>query len=142
VPVAALIDSSVYPEIRALIDSSIAESQLPDSMISMSVFQGMAEKEVVRMYPNAYIETDAAKLSHIQRATIYLTAAFLAPSVPDVISEHFGNYQYRRNSLNTSDLADRLRGMAEDEINQILDLIDSAEIIPIMFTTAWGPRGS
>lgn len=124
-----------------LIDSTLTEVQLPDDVIGMSVFQGMAEKDVIRIYPAAATETDSEKIEHIQRATILLTASYIAPSIPSLQGEHLGNYQYRRIAIDSNALADRLRGLAEDELTQIDPLDDDGEVIPIMFTTAIGPRG-
>lgn len=137
-----LIDADQYDEVRAAIDVSLTSAQVPDSIIGMSVYQGLAERDVIRSYPNAVADMSDTDLApHIMRATIFLTASYLAPQIPYVLKENFGNYSYTRKDADLIALADSLRGLAENELailnNEDLDYSP----VPVMFTLAKATRG-
>lgn len=138
----SLIDADSYNEVRATIDVSLTSRQLPDDVIAMSVYQGLAEREVIRAYPTAVADLDDPVLGpHIKRAVVFLTASYLVPQVPFVIKENFGNYTYTRKEIDLEGLADNLRGLAENELAILNDAEVDYSPVPTLFTTAKASRG-
>lgn len=140
----ALITPAEYPEIRAVLDTSLTSTQVPDAMIEYSIYLGRAEREIIGMYPSAQTVvtagTDTAAIAVIKRATIYLVAALLAPAIPRLLKEHLGIYNYTRKMQELDEQVDYLRGMVESELSTIVDIAFS-DIIPTLFTVARGNRG-
>lgn len=136
-----LINTADFDEIRALIDTTLTSTQLPNSIVGMTIFSGVAESAVVRVYPTALSETDPIIISHLRLATIFYTASLLARQVPMLLKEHFGNYHYERMKMDVNALADRLWSYGEDELDQVIDPGLLTSPVPILFTTVHGNRG-
>lgn len=137
-----LIDDSAYDEIRAAIDVSLTSKQVPDALISMSIYQGLAERDIINLLPTAEVDMDdPVKAVHIRRAVIFLTASHLIPQVPFIVKENFGNYSYTRKDMDLAIQADVLRGLAENEIAIITGVDVFISPVPILFTTAKASRG-
>ena len=78
----AILSSADYPQVRAIIDPSLDENTLPDSILSMDIYQGRAESEVKSMDPDAETRT-GEDLNKIKRAVILLMASYYLESLPD-----------------------------------------------------------
>lgn len=132
----ALISSADYPAVRAAIDITLTQKQLPDAIISLPIFQGMAEAEVLRVYPAAQTATDPTIVATVKNATVLITAALLVPSVPMLTRETFGNYQYQRARVDLATLAATIRARADDMLGILVDPTGDTLNMPTMFTKA------
>lgn len=136
----ALIDASHYPAVRAAIDISLDDKMLPDSIISLQIYRGSAETEVLDKDPNAATRTGDEQ-THIQNATIYLTAARLAPAVPQLVDARDDQVSWKRKEADWDARADELRALAEAELNEVLQPAAEAPSRPTVFAAASGRRG-
>lgn len=136
----ALLTTADYPAIRAALDVSLTARDLPDSVIGLAIYVGAAEAEVLVRDPLAASRTGAEQ-QHLVNAAVFLTAALLAPALPDLTSEHFAEYSYNRNVDWLARAAD-LRRRFEAELAAVLAPDDAATYNrPTMFTAASGTRG-
>jgi hypothetical protein len=130
-----------YATIRAAIDISLSSAALPDSIISMSIYQGAAELGVLARDPLAAtrIGTDA---QHIVNAVIYWTAALLVPAIPKLTREQFDTeYTVNRAQMDPLVQARTLRGLADAELDAVLAAGKTTPERPTMFALAHGCRG-
>lgn len=134
-----LLTSSDYPAIRAAIDISLDPEVLPDSIIDHPIYAPWADAEVCRRDP-AWAGRDAAGQQKLVNAAIFLTAAVLAPAIPQVIQEQTTEHSYSRRSVDWSRLADELRARAEQEIAAVVET-SAAIDRPTMFSVGTGRRG-
>lgn len=109
------IDATRFDSIRRALDPEIDSEVLPDDVIADPVFLGRAAQKVVQLDPLATTRT-GDQLEAIQMATIFLTAAFLAPVLSQVITEQFVDYRARYNPLSQMELVSMLNGAAADQI--------------------------
>ena len=63
----ALIDAAQYPAVRAALDKSITENELPDTHIQQPIFLPAAEAVVLALVPDAASRT-GDDLARIKRA--------------------------------------------------------------------------
>lgn len=139
-PILTTVD---YPAIRAALDSNLATTDLPNSMIAEPIFAPAAEAELLGRVPTAASMTgeDAAR---VKRALIYLTAARLAPSVVRVtsLSVQTRDLSYSRQTFDPAKKAAELRAAAEAELGALL-VVAATEIGGpfTAFTLARGNRG-
>lgn len=139
----SILSSSDYPTIRAAIDTSLDSTVLPDATIALPIFVTAAELEVVARDPQAASRTgDAA--THIKNACIYLTAARLAPAVPQISGETtVGKHTYTRKLQDIDEQVANLRAMAESALAAAVDSTASpaSPEVPTFFGRACGGRG-
>lgn len=140
---AALITSADYPAVRAALDVSLSESELPDGVISQGIYAGAARSEVLERVPTAESETDVDTIERLSRAVIYLTAARLAPAVVRItsISITSGDRNYSRQTFDPTERAAQLRAMAEQELSEVEEPDEETPARPPMFALASGQRG-
>lgn len=124
----AILTSTSYPAIRQALHVSLTPESLPDAMISLDIYMGAAEAEVVRRDPLAASRT-GAELLHIKNAIIFLVAAYLAPAIEMVLSESIpgGGYRYQRPEVNWKDRAESLMARYESELAAVLAPVGSDE---------------
>lgn len=138
-----ILTSDDYGAIRAAIDTSLDATVLPNSIIGLSIYVGAAELEVVARDSQAASRTgDAA--THIKNAAIYLTAARLAPAVPQISGETtVGRHTYTRKFQDVDEQIANLRAMAESELAAASDSTVSPATpqVPTFFGRACGGRG-
>lgn len=144
----ALLSILEFPAIRAAIDISLSDGNLPDSVIKLSIYQGAAENWVLERDPNAanYAEggstPDAAKAAHVVNAAIYRTAALLCPVIPNITRDDFGADEgYTRQAMNYAKRADELTDLASAEIAAYLVAEPTTTQMPPFFTVGQGYRG-
>ena len=132
-----LIEETDYPSIRALIDISLGEAQLPGSVIGLDDFKGAAEREVQAQ--------TSAEDAHAKLAARLICAALLVRSVPKLQSEHIAGGSYQREATdweahiqNLYDRAGREIALANGESSE--DEIEST--LPTMFAVASAPSSS
>jgi hypothetical protein len=134
--VALVVD---HDAVRAVIDTSLTEDVLPDATISLSAFAGAALSYVEARDPEAQTRT-GDEATRLNRAVVYLTAAHLLPSVPQLVSEKLGPVSTTRLATNWQERAADLRLRADEEIQAVLDADARAPSRPTVFTTARGTR--
>lgn len=142
-----IITITDYPLVRAAISITLTAEALPDAVIGLSTFQGQAEAEVISRdplamnYAPAGSDPDPVKWAHIITATIYLTAAYLIPSMPPPVTrERIGDkYEFQRPVWDSLARAADLRALAGSELGAYLtpDYIP----IPTVFKAVHGYRG-
>lgn len=128
-----------HDAVRAVIDTSLTEDVLPDLTIELSAFAGAAIDAIEARDDQAQTRTgdEAARLN---RALVYLTAANLLPSVPQLVSEKLGPVSTTRLATNWQERAADLRLRADEEIQAVLDSETVAPSRPTVFATARGTR--
>jgi hypothetical protein len=130
----SLIDLTVdCPSIRALIDISLGEAQLPGSIIGLDDYKGAAEREIARQTS----ATDA----HAKLAARLVCAALLVPVVPKIHSESLPGASYTREVTDWAALIGNLYDRAAREIalaNGEDPTKEIASAMPIIFTSV-GP---
>lgn len=135
------IDSKFFDSVRAAIDISLTDDIIPDSVISLPIYQGAAESYVEIRDPLSATRVGIERL-HIYKAIVFLTAAYLVPSVPFLLREDFGDYNYSRflDKGHVERLVASLRQRSNAELNEVLGL-DVFGSMPTMFGVAPGYRG-
>ena len=136
----AILGIDDYSEIRAAILSDLEEHDLPDSLVGLDIYVGRAEAEIVERDPDAASRTGADG-NRVRRATIYLAAALLCPAIERKtrVQIQTRDVSYSRASFDARVRAAELRGMADDELAQVLT--GSSPTRPTMFARAPGTRG-
>lgn len=115
-----LITLADYPAVRSALDLRLNATILPDSIIALPPFHPAAELEVLRRDPSAASRT-GDDLTRVKLATIYLTAALLAPSVPRVLQQSLGDSSFSVQPVDWQNTSARLRSLANDLLDQVLD---------------------
>jgi hypothetical protein len=135
-----------YDAVRAAIDISLvvepgSKQIIPDRIISMPIYQGMAEEYVKSVDPDYETRTGYDRIS-LKSAVILLTAANLVPRIPFLLREDFGDYNYSRHfeKGQLDKLAASLKSQANEALNSVLGL-DVYASMPVMFDVAPGRRG-
>lgn len=131
-----LLSSANFDEVRAAIDVSLDSDMLPDDVISLGIFQLAAEHEVLRREPTA-----ASTDPHAVRAAILLTAARLAPRIPQYVVTAFDDIRLQRAPADWSRLAAELRQQAEVELAAIDGAVSTTSTRPTFFAVASANRG-
>jgi hypothetical protein len=138
---ATLLFAGIGDQVRAALDVSLDPSALPDATISLPIFVDGAEADILATDPNAltYLVTDAAR-ARVERAFIYLTAAYIAPTLPAITGEQVGGDRYSRAAWDGAKRAAELRGLANAELAAYLN--PSGQVEPLFsFGLACGRRG-
>ena len=138
----AILSSADYPAIRAALDVSLTAQQLPDATIAQDIFEGAAEADVIKRVPTAESLT-GNDLARVKRAAVWLTAAYLAPSVVRLtsLSVQTRDLSYSRQTFDPDEKAAELRARAEREFGMLLAPAAVTPSRPTMFTTVGGRRG-
>lgn len=137
-----LLASGDYPAVRAVLDVSLGDAELPADVIDQPIYAAAAIAEVIDHYPTAESETDTAILARLRRATVYLTAARLAPAVVRITSLTVtrGDVAFSRQTFDPEKRAAELRALADLELQEIIEPDDTSPSRPTMFTYARGGR--
>jgi hypothetical protein len=139
--VALLTDPADYIAVRAAMDLSLKEPNVPDSIIQLDIFQGAAEREVLARDPEAESREDD-ELARVKAAAVYLTAALLLPAVPQLLRERLGDQTYERLQLDVAARVAALRKMAFRELGVVSDPVNVNTIAsPHFFGVLHGDRG-
>lgn len=138
----ALLTTADYPAVRAALDTSLDDGDLPDDVIGLSIYQGRAEAFILRRDPTA-LDRIAADAQQIKHAAIFLTAGYLAPAIPAIISDDYGEHRMSRKPMDWIAQGHFLIEQGEEELNVLLvaPTLLTTVFRPRMFTTASGTRG-
>lgn len=144
----AILDTENYPAVRAAIDISLSEKNLPDEIIALSIYQGAAENWVIdrdanaETYAPAGAAPSATKWARVQNAAIYKTAALICPAVPNITRDDFGpNESYTRKAMDFDKRAEELTDLASAELAAYLETDPVTSQMPTFFTVGPGYRG-
>lgn len=137
---ATIVQTSDYGAVRAAIDTSLDSTALPDATIALPIFLDAADLEIKRRDPS-WASRTADEATHLKNAAIYLTAALLAPAVPSLSGETFGDYRYQLQTKDWTARSADLRQLMEQELNAYLETTTPTPDRPTMFAVASGRRG-
>lgn len=139
---APILTSADFPAIRAALDTELDTNSLTDAVIALDIYSGAADQDVLALDPDAEsrIGEDA---NRIQRAAVFFCAARLAPVVLRILnlSALTRDLRYSKPVFNPEDRANELRGMAVEEINEVLTPGGLATSMPRQFSSVSGIRG-
>lgn len=136
-----LLTADLHDRVRRALDTSLDADSLPDEVIDNDLYALAAEAEVVFRDPLATtyaVDTDQRNRS--EHAVAFITAARLAPALPQLLSETLGDWKYQLAEKDLTKLAARLRGLAERELARNLSPNGYPETLP-SFWLAAGRRG-
>jgi hypothetical protein len=133
-----LLDSNFYEDIRVALGSAEDEDRVPDSLIERAPFLPDALAEVLRRVPDAESLT-GEDLRRVQLAAVYLTAARIAPRLPNIVRESGAGASYEVEPVDVPTLVANLRANAESELAVVLG--EERTLMPTFFTAAPGGRG-
>jgi len=136
-----LVEPQEFTQVRAALDVSLSADDLPDTVIALPIYLGAADAEIKRRDPN-WATRDEDALARLRRAVIYLTAASLAPAVPELTQERYPEgYSYARANSYVKRSAE-LRQLAEAELALVLAPSEPETLsMPTFFGSASGRRG-
>jgi hypothetical protein len=128
-------------EVRAVLSPDLSEEELPDGMICLGVYAGEATRMVAERLPDALWATlpDEQRVL-ARRAVVLMTAALLAPTMPQETQKDFGPYSAHYTPAKGVDLAAILRARADDILGTLEGLTPVTRYIPRLFRTAAGGR--
>lgn len=134
-----LLTAAEYSSIRAALDVGLDDEALPDSIIELPIYSGAAELEILRRIPDLYTRNGIERRKCVN-AMILLTAAYLAPAVPQITSETLGDVSRNYQAIDWLKFAAELRGRADSMMVELT--IGKSTAIPSLFSLASGRRGS
>jgi hypothetical protein len=129
-----------YDAVRAALGTDVDDLLVPDDLIGLSIFEGAAEIEILTRVPDAASFTGTAE-QRIRNVAILLTAALIAPAIPRIERENFGDYTSAR-SEDWAARAAQLRQRAETEMAPLLPTSATTRIGLGVFARATGGRGA
>lgn len=139
--VGLFVPTEDYPQIRAAIDLTLDETNIPDTMIEYDIYLARAEEEVTSQDPLwATHMLDATNNLHMKRAAIFYCARLLIMAVPMMEMEYFGEYRYHRDVTDWKTIAGNLGALGDSELAYVLDSGALTMNLPTMFTAAAGRR--
>lgn len=138
----AILVPADWPAVRDAIDTQVDDNMLKDSTIALNIYSGAADQDVIKLDPDAESRTGDEGLA-ITRAAVYYCAARLIPVVLRILSlsTTTRDLRFTRSVPDAEQRANELRGMAVEEINEILTPGAEAASMPRMFTKVTGIRG-
>lgn len=134
-------------EVRAALDVSLTADRLPDASIQMRIYAGAALSEALRSYPDAVTALDHCDVPEsgtVRSAVVLLTAALIAPAVPQIAqSRNEEGLSIQMAKVDWDKRAEELKaragallaGLAEDNGG-------TTNALPSMFGLARGRRGA
>lgn len=135
----AFIISTTYPQIRAALGAFVDTETLPDSMIALDIYAGRAD-DWVRASDPAWASRTGDALQRLVRAAILYCAALLAPAMPAISTERFGDYQYSA-QVDWERRATDLMGEAAQALATVVGTMRESYAASTFFTKASGGRG-
>lgn len=134
-----------YPAIRAALDPALTADLIPDAVIALDLYQGLAEARVRDQVPtaDALVAAGGDPARQVRAAAALYCAALLAPVVPRLVSEQIGrDYRYQRQEVPLDVLVRELEGRATDALARAQGLNPTAApAVATHFTAAPGTRG-
>lgn len=135
-----LLSTTNWPAVRAALDVSLDDKQLPDSIIGMDIYSGRAVREVTARVEGATALTGDSE-KRVIAAAVFLTAANIAPALPSIMRAESQHLAIQRKEVDWNKRAADLRQAAEDEIAELLEPDTAGAYRPTMMARAKGRRG-
>ncbi len=135
-----LLSTTNWPAVRAALDVSLDDKQLPDSIIGMDIYSGRAVREVTARVEGATALTGDSE-KRVIAAAVFLTAANIAPALPSIMRAESQHLAIQRKEVDWNKRAADLRQAAEDEIAELLEPDTAVAYRPTMMARAKGRRG-
>jgi hypothetical protein len=131
-----LVTRLEYRHIRSAIDLAIDDEALPDDVISLPIFLGRARVNV--KYQDVLWRTRTGdEWQHLVNATVYFTAAYLVLPLVRNDQETFGTrWAFKRTLIDPETLSTTLAGIAQTELDAVLNVGSLDAERPTMFTLA------
>lgn len=138
----AILTSADWPAVRQAVHVSMDANLLPTATIELDIYSGAADQDVIKLDPDAESRTGDEALA-ITRAAVFYCAARLCPVVDWFLnlSTTTRDLRWSRQLPPAEQRANELRGMAVEEINEVLTPGAEAASMPRMFTKVTGTRG-
>lgn len=135
-----ILSTSSWPAVRAALDVSLNDRQLPDATIGLDIYSGRAVREITARVENATTLTGSDELKVIA-AAVFLTAANIAPAMPSIMRAESQHLAVQRKEVDWSKRAAELRQAAEEELADLLEPDTAVAYRPTMMARARGRRG-
>ena len=148
-----IISSDDYPSVRAALDITLDTTTLPDSLIALPIFEGVAETDVMAEDTQWQLHVantdvngnvDPAIGQHLRNAVIYHCAALLALSMADNVDSEAlpgGGYRYTRSRIDWEERHKHLDSQADRELEALIAVNQpDTGAMPTMFTLGFGGR--
>lgn len=138
----AILTSADWPAVRDALDTELDTNSLLDATIARNIYSGAADQDVLALDPDAETRTGEDG-NRIQRAAIFFCAARLAPVVLRILnlSALTRDLRFSKPVFDPEERANELRGMAVEEINEVLVPGGLATSMPRQFSAVSGTRG-
>lgn len=138
----AILITGDWPDVRDAIDTQVDTNALPDVTIARNIYSGAADQDVLKLDPLAESRTGEDE-NRVKRAAIFYCAARLIPVVIRILtlSTTTRDLRYSRLVADPEKRANELRGMAVEEINEVLTPGAEAQSMPRVFSSVSGTRG-
>lgn len=138
----AILTSADWPSVRQAVHVSMDTNLLPTATIELNIYSGAADQDVLELDPDAESRTGEDE-KRVTRAAIFYCAARLCPVVDWFLnlSTTARDLRYSRQLSPAQQRANELRGMAVEEINEVLTPGADAQSMPRTFTKVTGTRG-
>lgn len=111
--------------VRRAIDVDLDAEVLSDDIIRDKIYLGRAAQKILSLDPLAETRTGEQEEAIIL-ATIFQTAAYLVPAMPNLITEQFVDYRVRFDPMSQADQMQRLTSAVDEQI-QIALLTDTPQ---------------
>jgi hypothetical protein len=130
-----LIETTDYPAIRAAINISLDEKSLPDDVIALSIYKGIAERRISDQQPTIDVYSKAA--------AVLLCAALLCKAVPQILSETDAGVTTTVEPVDYDEKKAELLALSSEMLSLSLNVSAADRIaaqLPTLFTVARGSR--
>lgn len=137
-----LFTSTDYPEVRAAIDTTLTDKQLPDATIAFDIHHAAAESMVTDFHADALSET-GDNLTRCKRAAILFCAALLCPSVVRLtsVNSQARGHSFSQQTFDPEEKAAELKARAYANLEEVVAPSETAQGRPTMFKAVSGQRG-
>lgn len=134
-----LLTPAEFEAVRQALDTSLDDETLPDATIALDIYQHVGEARVYALVPTADAIVDTNP--RIRIAAIFYVAAELAPVIPHILREDYGQYSYQLDKKDWTKQAADLRRKADEQIAAVIgDPIETEDLMPAVFTLAHANR--
>jgi len=115
----ALLSSSDYPAIRALVDTTLTVEELPDAVLGYDQVVGHADR-LIKVYVPLAESLTGNNLLRAKLAARLVAAAQVAASAPQLIDLKIGPYAEKRQEVDWTALSKGLMLRADREVQALL----------------------
>lgn len=139
-----LLTATAYPMVRAALGPGVRSGDVPDDVIGLDLYAGLAERDVLAVVPEAdTFEVDSDNRLYAVVAAANFCAARLCPAMPRITSLKAGPVSIGQQAIDYARLAAELRQRAFAELAKITTVVPQVPDPTVVthFTLAGGSRG-